>query len=70
VSDDETRSMAVALLQLADAWGIPDLFWANDPRIRQARNELRVPPNGRHTHAHLWNPGAARKQRKCGFQEQ
>lgn len=47
--------LARALLQLADAAGMTDSFWAADSRIRLACDILGVPAGGRYSHCHLWD---------------
>lgn len=43
-----------ALLRLADKANMADAYWQTDRVIRQAREKLDVPVDGRYTHAHLW----------------
>jgi hypothetical protein len=52
--NDQVTALAKAVLQLADAGGMPDTYWQTDSRVRMARNMLGVPEDGRYTHAHLW----------------
>jgi hypothetical protein len=49
------RAMARALLDIADAAGMPDTYWQTDLRIAMARDVLGVPADGRYTHARLWD---------------
>ena len=48
-------ALARAVLQLADAGDMPDTYWSADSRVALARQVLAVPPDGRHTHARLWD---------------
>jgi hypothetical protein len=64
--DDDTDSepgaggrdaaLARGLLQIADAVGMPDTYWRADSRVTLAREVLGVPPDGRDSHQHLWEP--------------
>jgi len=53
---------AKAVLQLADAGGMPDTFWQTDQRVKAARDVLGVPADGRYSHAHLWEIPASDEQ--------
>lgn len=53
-TDPLAKALAVGLLQIADAAGMPDTYWQTDSRVRLARRALDVPEDGRESHAHLW----------------
>ena len=53
--DSTEQALARAVLQIADAAGMPDTYWATDSRLKLAREVLGVPADGRSTHSHLWD---------------
>lgn len=51
---DTEMALARAVLQIADAAGMPDTYWSADSRVKLAREVLGVPAGGRQTHSELW----------------